>query len=352
MKRRAVANLENKDVEQGLSGRSCVVRKGWDDEFLNESYMSEVRSFELLTHAQEIELGKAIEPMIIVRKRINAISERLVKDKNGYRESDSEKRKKLKCELEQCRKEESLICATEQFQNARNALVAHNLRWVIAIAKKFRGKGMPFKDVIQEGNIGLIKAAEKYEWNRGFRFCTYSAWWIRQSIARAIGNDRVVHLPAHIVDLLPRVMSLREAFVTEHGYEPSYEYLAERCKERVTTIERVLSTGYKIFSMESSAKNDSDLLLKNILATDGETSFDGAVLVLLRERFAKMLHVLTPMQREVVERRFGLNTYLAHTLEEIAELKGFSRERIRQIEKETLGKLRMPHNQIKLNGYL
>ena len=333
----------NSDAEENdpSAGWSPVVIKRLGDEFISPAYMRAVRKHALLTHEREIELGKVIEPIIVVRKRMDILNKRLAECERQYEECDPEEKEILLCEIWWRERQESSILQTAQFQDARNELVTHNLRWVIAIAKRFRNKGLPFKDVIQEGNIGLMRAAERYEWRRGFRFTTYSHWWIRQGITRAITDDgSVVRLPSYIYELLPMVMASKEAFITEHGCEPTYEELATRCGETAARIEIILTTGNKIISLESPAEDDSDFSLHDILPHVKEPYEDIVFTKKRKQDINALLNELTPKERDIIERRFGMNGHVQEqTLREIAELKGLSHERVRQIEKKACSKL-------------
>jgi len=339
MKRRVLGDLDGGGIaavakeSKGLSASSRFAA-----DYVSESYLEGMRSKALLSHEREIELGKLIEPIIIVRKSIGALKERLIKRNGAYTEPDAGRRAEIEVELYLLAEKELSICTSPQFLEARGELIEHNLRWVITIATKYRDRGLPFNDMVQEGNIGLMRAAEKYEWDKGFRFSTYSAWWIRQAITRALTEASVVRMPTYMYELLPKVMALQEVFINEHGYKPTGQYLAEKCDEDIQTIERVLTTGNTIISLESPS-DDPDVSFKDLFAADGETPVDGTIRILLREAIDRTLVVLTPIQQEVIERRYGL-TGVEETCRAIALSKELSWQRICQIEKEGLAKLR------------
>ncbi|MDP3778862.1 MAG: RNA polymerase sigma factor RpoD/SigA [bacterium] len=352
MKRRAVGDLDGggragatvREEPKGSASRRFA------GDYVSGSYLEGMKRKALLSFEREIELGKLIEPIIIVRKRIGALKDRLIKRNGVYGEPDAGRRAEIEVELHLLALQESSIFRSPQFLEARGELIEHNLRWVITIATKYRDRGLPFNDMVQEGNMGLMRAAEKYEWNKGFRFSTYSAWWIRQAITRALNEASVVRMPTYMYELLPKVLALQEAFTNEHGYRPTGQYLAEKCEEHVQTIERLLTTGNVIISLESPS-DDPDILLENLLANDGETPIDGAIRISLREAIDRTLGVLTPIQQEVIERRYGL-TGIQETLRVIALSIGFSRERIRQIEKEGLDRLRRHCRKTHVGEYL
>ena len=343
MKPRGVSD----DGESNMSGgRSRALMKQIGDELISQAYMEAVKQHTLLTPEREIELGKVIEPIIDVRKDIQIITELLVK-------CDLENKEFFLSARERLEQKELGIFQSAWFQDARNELITHNLRWVFAVAKRFRNKGLPFKDVIQEGNLGLMMAAEKYEWRRGFRFTTYSHWWIRQGITRAIMDDgAVVRLPSYIGESLPAVMASREAFITEHGCEPTYEELAMRCDQTAVRIKTILTAGNRIISLESPAKDDPDFSLHDVLPCVNEPYEDIIFAKEWERALPMLLGILTPIEREIIERRFGMNGYAEEqVLREIGELKGVSHECVRQIAKRAFDKLRALGNKKEFRGY-
>ena len=350
MHRRAVADLDEdiaswseEEPEQGKDPRRDPVVA---------AYMAEVRRHALLTPKREIELGKMIEPILIVRSGIKKLSEGLVKRKTGYGEPDPHKRQALKDEIALLREEEATIFFSESFLSARKELIECNLRWVLNIARRFTDRGLPFKDVVQEGNIGLMKAAEKYNWHLGFRFCTYSAWWIRQSITRAIVTyGSTVRLPSYLYELLPSVLATRAAYIDETGFVPTVPELAKRCGKTEAVIERVLTKGNMIISLEAPI-GGADTPFINALSYEGGVSDDAVTRMLLSERIEWALgHALNPREREFVERKFGL-VGLGETLRAIGLNNDLSHERVRQIIVEAIRKLKADRYRVKLVGFL
>ena len=350
MKRRALGDLNGGGIGVAAKESKVSDSRRFAADYVSGSYLEGVKGKALLSLEREIELGKLIEPIIIVRKSMGRLKERLIKRNGAYMEPDAGRRREIEIELHLFAQKESSIGKSSQFLEARGELIEHNLRWVITIATRYRDRGLPFNDIVQEGNIGLMKAAEKYEWDKGFRFSTYSAWWIRQAITRALTEASVVHMPTYVYELLPKVMTLQEVFVNQHGYMPSYQYLAEKCDENIETIERVLTTGNTIISLESPW-DGCDASLKNLLADDRETPVDGVIRTFLKEAIDRTLGALTPIQQEVIERKYGL-TGVHETFRAIALSKGLSWQRICQIEKEGLAKLRLHCKKTHVGEYL
>lgn len=253
-----------------------------------------------------------------------------------------------------CAKREVLLLP--DFERARNTLVEHNLRWVIKIARKYTELGLPFKDLVQEGNIGLMMAAERYEWQLNLRFTTYATWWIRQRILRSINDyGDTVRLPSYIHELLPSLMSLRESYVAEHGKEPSYAQLAYLSGHNATTVENVLTAGNKIISLERRDGRDDFNDDSYPASTDtGMLPFEGTALANLKRILGKMMmEKLTPREIDVVLRRSGTGKYTgASSLQEVGDAHGLSRERIRQIEREAFRKLRRGPDSLLLREFL
>ena len=296
MKRRALGDLNGGGIGAAAKESKGSISSRFAADYVSGSYLEGVKRKALLSSEREIELGKLIEPIIIVRKNIGRLKERLIKRNGVYTEPDAGRRAEIEVELHLLAEKESLICKSPQFLEARGELIEHNLRWVITIATRYRDRGLLFNDMVQEGNMGLMRAAEKYEWDKGFRFSTYSAWWIRQAITRALNEASVVRMPTYIYELLHKVMALQEVFVNEHGYKPSHQYLAEKCDENIQTIERVLTTGNAIISLQSPS-DDPDGSFENLFADGGETPVDGAIRVFSREAIDRTLSMLTPIQQ-------------------------------------------------------
>ena len=322
----------------------------YGDSFLSNLYMRDMKKNELLDAAQEVSLAKQIEPMAAVYKKIRSIGKALKKLDEKCEHADSEKKEIFEKLLDERANLEKTLAQeisrlTPESEEARNTLVTHNLRLVIAIAKTLRNRGLPLTDLIQEGSIGLMRAAEKYNWKFGYRFSTYALWWIRQSIVRSITDHRsTVRLPSYLHEAFPKVMSLQERYIAEHGYKPSLEYLTRISGYKISVVERVLTSGNIMLRLENYPENEKKLSFQDKLSYTCYVPFEYAIFDKEREeKIASILdNQLDNRQRDIIQRRNGLGEYESQTLAEIGGAHDLSRERIRQIESEALDKLKKP----------
>ncbi len=242
----------------------------------------------------------------------------------------------------------------ERAHQAADTLVQGNLRLVVSIAKKRTAKGMTFLDLIQEGNIGLMRAVWKFDYRKGYKFSTYATWWIRQAIGRAIAEQsRLIRLPVHMVDSTRKLAKAREKFWHEHGREPSSEELAAAMDVSLEKLERIMKASSEhMLSLETPIGDEGGQLGDFIEDSSTPEPEEQAIDSLLLDQLQEVLNVLTERERRVIETRFGLGNEVDKTLEEVGMEFGLTKERIRQIEKQALAKLRHPVYSRKLAGYL
>jgi len=297
-------------------------------------YLKEIGKVPLLTAAQEVDLAMKIEAGLEVTKRLEEAQA------SGVTFDRMEKRRMTRIE--------------QVGLDAKERLVEANLRLVVSIAKRYAGRGMHFLDLIQEGNLGLIRAVEKFDYTKGFKFSTYATWWIRQAITRAIADQgRTIRIPVHMVETINKLIRVQRGLLQELGREPSPEEIGEQMEMTADRVREILKISQEPVSLETPIGDEADSQLGDFIE-DGEAvvPVDAASFSMLQEQLSKVLDGLAERERMVIELRFGLTDGHPRTLEEVGREFGVTRERIRQIESKTLSKLRHPSRSGKLKDYL
>jgi RNA polymerase primary sigma factor len=299
-------------------------------------YLKEIGRVPLLTGAEEVEYSRRIESGTLAALRLADLAA------TGELASlDFGERRQLQRSV-------------RRGEDAREVLIEANLRLVVSIAKRYVGRGMHFLDLIQEGNLGLMRAVEKFDYTKGFKFSTYATWWIRQAITRAIADQaRTIRIPVHMVESINKVHRIQRQMMQELEREPSIEELAERVgltEDRVREIQRI---SLDLLSLDAPVGEEDDSNLADFIEDQAaEAPADAAARRMLNRAVIDALDELNDREKAVVRLRFGLDDGQARTLEEVGKEFGVTRERIRQIESKTLAKLRHPHRSQKLRDYL
>ena len=297
-------------------------------------YLKEIGKVPLLTAAEEIDLAMKIEAGVAATEELDRAEDEGI-------------------ELE--RREKRRLDRIEQVGiDAKQQLIEANLRLVVSIAKRYVGRGMLFLDLIQEGNLGLIRAVEKFDYTKGFKFSTYATWWIRQAITRAIADQaRTIRIPVHMVETINKLVRIQRQLLQELGREPNPEEIGKEMglpAERVREIQKI---SQEPVSLETPIGEEEDSQLGDFIEDDAAVvPPDAASFSMLQEQLSKVLDGLAERERKVISLRFGLEDGHPRTLEEVGREFGVTRERIRQIESKTLAKLRHPSRSSKLKDYL
>ncbi|WP_367041641.1 RNA polymerase sigma factor [Streptomyces sp. Je 1-332] len=297
---------------------------------LFRQYLREIGRIPLLTAAEEVELARGVEAGLFAEEKL-----RLATDLDSQLALDLDK----------------LVVVGRM---AKRRLIEANLRLVVSVAKRYVGRGLTMLDLVQEGNLGLIRAVEKFDYARGYKFSTYATWWIRQAMSRALADQaRTIRVPVHVVELINRVVRVQRRMLQERGYEPTPEEVAAHLDLPHERVSEVLRLAQEPVSLHAPVGEEDDVALGDLIEDGDATSpVESAAFLLLREHLEAVLSTLGERERKVVQLRYGLADGRPRTLEEIGRIFGVTRERIRQIESKTLNKLRDHAFADQLRGYL
>jgi RNA polymerase primary sigma factor len=304
-------------------------------------YLKEIGKVPLLSADEEIELAQNMEDGAVATEKINVLKGRL----DGASE---EEKAEINEEIKTLQRD------VDKGADAKKRLAEANLRLVVSIAKRYVGRGMLFLDLIQEGNLGLIKAVEKFDYKKGYKFSTYATWWIRQAITRAIADQaRTIRIPVHMVETINKLIRVSRQLLQELGREPSPEEIAKEMNMPVERVREILKISQEPVSLETPIGEEEDSHLGDFIKDDNvPVPADAAAFTLLKEQLEEVLGTLTEREQKVLTLRFGLEDGRARTLEEVGKEFNVTRERIRQIEAKALRKLRHPSRSRKLKDYL
>ncbi len=313
--------------QPGPAARAAASGAGGD---LFRQYLREIGRIALLSADEEVELASRVEAGLFAEDKL-------------AREGDLDSR--LAGELDRL---------VVRGRMAKRRLIEANLRLVVSVGKRYAGRGLTMLDLVQEGNLGLIRAVEKFDYARGYKFSTYATWWIRQAMSRALADQaRTIRVPVHVVELINRVVRLRRQLLQERGAEPDTAEVAALLGLTAERVTEVLRLSQEPISLHAPVGEEDDLALGDLIEDgDAASPAESAAFLLLRQHLEAVLSTLGERERQVVQLRYGLDDGRPRTLEEIGRLFGVTRERIRQIESKTLGKLRAHAYADQLRGYL
>ncbi len=327
-----VEDMEEISEEEMVDPNSLMDTFGTDDPV--RMYLKEIGKVNLLTSDEEIGLAQDMNAGTAAQEQLDEM------EKAGE-EIPEETRRELEKTI-------------KRGERARQRLAEANLRLVVSIAKRYVGRGMQFLDLIQEGNLGLIKAVEKFDYTKGYKFSTYATWWIRQAITRAIADQaRTIRIPVHMVETINKVIRVNRQLLQELGHDPTAEETAEEMNMPVERVREILKIAQEPVSLETPIGEEEDSHLGDFIPDeDASEPAEAASFTLLKEQLVEVLSTLTPREEKVLKLRFGIEDGRTRTLEEVGKEFNVTRERIRQIEAKALRKLRHPSRSKKLKDFL
>ncbi|BDA75359.1 RNA polymerase sigma factor SigA [Dulcicalothrix desertica PCC 7102] len=333
------------DAKSGKAAKSRRRAQSKKKHYTEDSirlYLQEIGRIRLLRADEEIELARKIADLLELERIREKLSQQLDRDPR-----DSEWAEAVQLTLPQFRYRLHIG------RRAKDKMVQSNLRLVVSIAKKYMNRGLSFQDLIQEGSLGLIRAAEKFDHEKGYKFSTYATWWIRQAITRAIADQsRTIRLPVHLYETISRIKKTTKLLSQEMGRKPTEEEIATRMEMTIEKLRFIAKSAQLPISLETPIGKEEDSRLGDFIESDGETPEDQVSKNLLREDLEKVLDSLSPRERDVLRLRYGLDDGRMKTLEEIGQIFNVTRERIRQIEAKALRKLRHPNRNSVLKEYI
>ena len=296
-----------------------------------KDYLKQIGRLNLLNAEQEVDLSERIEAGLYAQHLLDTESDKM----------DFKRRRELKW-------------AANDGKRAKDHLLEANLRLVVSLAKRYTGRGMLFLDLIQEGNLGLIRAVEKFDWKKGFKFSTYATWWIRQAITRAMADQaRTIRVPVHMVEVINKLSRVQRQMLQDLGREPTPDELARELDMPVEKVQEVQKYGREPISLHTPLGEDGDSEFGDLIEdTDAIAPSDAVAFSLLQEQFKQVLETLSPREAGVIKMRYGLEDGQPKTLDDIGRVYGVTRERIRQIESKTMSKLRHPSRSQTLRDFL
>lgn len=340
-------DLDGKPTKGRASRRRTQVKKKHYTEDSIRLYLQEIGRIRLLRADEEIELARKIADLLEMERVRDRLCEKLGCTPEELERNPEPWAKELGMTVQAFR--HRLFVG----RKAKEKMVQSNLRLVVSIAKKYMNRGLSFQDLIQEGSLGLIRAAEKFDHEKGYKFSTYATWWIRQAITRAIADQsRTIRLPVHLYETISRIKKTTKLLSQEMGRKPTEEEIADRMEMTIEKLRFIAKSAQLPISLETPIGKEEDSRLGDFIESEGETPEDQVSKHLLREDLETVLCTLSPRERDVLKLRYGLDDGRMKTLEEIGQLFNVTRERIRQIEAKALRKLRHPNRNSVLKEYI